>query len=337
MPSTTAIAPTASTTSTSNNNNNLRFADIGANLLDDRFIQGVYRGTFRHEPDVPQLMERAVNVGVKRIVLTAGTLEDSQLAVQTVREWRTRYPQIQWSCTIGIHPTRCQQEFVDSSLADHDVLAQLLLIAQDGMTDQSVSAIGEIGLDYDRLEFCSKDVQHTYLRQQLRTLAKPTGLPLFLHNRSAQSDLIDILRDESDCWQNSGGVVHSFDDTLELASQFVALGLYIGLNGCSLKTLDNLNVVRSLPLGKILLETDAPYCEIRSTHAGYSNVQTHFPAKPEKKFELGMCVKGRQEPCHILQVAQVVAGTKDVPLEVVADACYRNTCRLFGWPEEDTA
>lgn len=75
---------------------------------------------------------------------------------------------------------------------------------------------------------------------------------------------------------------------------------------------------------------------MRPTHAGYKYIQTQapFPARAEKKFERGCCVKNRQEPCHIVQVAEIVAGVKDVPLHTVAAACYENSLRLFGWNEE---
>ena len=313
----------------------LRFVDIGANLLDERFTQGVYHEKNRHEPDFDHVVSRAVQGGVKHIIMTAGTVEESANAVQQVRKLRQDpnvAEDIHFSCTVGVHPTRCLQEFVESSeRSDEESLQRLLEIAQDGMTDGCVVAIGEIGLDYDRLQFSPKDIQQKYLIRQLQVLAKGTGLPLFLHNRSVGSDLYDILKEHNDCWKH-GGVVHSFDDSHELAMKFIDdLGLYIGLNGCSLRTEENLLVAKELPLDRILLETDCPYCEIKRTHAGHHHVKTIFPTKQEKKFEKGLLVKGRCEPCQIIQVAEVVAGTKGVPLQEVADACYENSLTLYGW------
>jgi len=144
--------------------------------------------------------------------------------------------------------------FVDDPNTDADaLLKELLEIAQDGMKDGTVVAIGEIGLDYDRLEFCPADIQQQYLKRQLQIVALPTGLPLFLHNRSVGSDLYNILLDLG--WKN-GGVVHSFDDELELATKFIELGLFIGLNGCSLRTDESLENAKNLPLDRLLLETE---------------------------------------------------------------------------------
>lgn len=321
------------------NYSNLRFVDIGANLLEERFTHGIYRGTFRHEPDLDLIWQRAFSVGCRKIILTAGTIAESRAAVHKAREWNqdSRNPGIQFHSTVGVHPTRCRQEFVDGKAADnaHDLLDELYEIARDGQSDGTVVAIGEIGLDYDRLEFCPKDIQQNYLVQQLQHLAKPTGLPLFLHNRSVGKDLHDVLVAHRDCWK-AGGVVHSFDDTAELAERFLQLGLYIGLNGCSLRTPESLQVCyESLPLDRILLETDCPYCEIRATHPGSHHVKTQWPAKAEKKFERGATVKSRQEPCHIIQIAEVVAATKQVPLAELAETVYQSSCSLYGWSNED--
>jgi TatD DNase family protein len=130
----------------------MKFVDIGANLLDERFTEGSYNGKVRHEPDWEAVMERAVNSGVTHIILTAGTLRESRRALELVRELRPKNETIQFGCTVGVHPTRCSQEFLDSEFPAEQVLDELLELAQDGQTDQSVVALGEMGLDYDRLE-----------------------------------------------------------------------------------------------------------------------------------------------------------------------------------------
>ena len=78
------------------------------------------------------------------------------------------------------------------------------------------------------------------------------------------------------------------------------MDLYIGLNGCSLKTEENLEVVKNIPLDKILLETDAPYCDIRSSHASSKFVKTKFDKIKKEKMKKGLICKDRHEPCMIV-------------------------------------
>ena len=364
----------SSSTTTTPEQPAVRFVDIGANLLDERYTDGIYYGKQRHEPDFDLVLERAVQQGVTHVILTAGTLEESRKAVGVVetyrKKWRERteghpesrggQPPLFLGCTVGVHPTRCQQEFVDNptttttttsdgspdssaATAAERVLDELTGLLTKGCEDGSVVAMGEFGLDYDRLEFSPKDVQIEFFRRQLDRFRhgdhhpKLGVLPLFLHNRSVGRDLLEILLDHKDKPHPATGelvplqgVVHSFDDGLELARSFIDLGLYIGLNGCSLKTEENLEVVRDLPLDRILLETDCPYCEIKATHAGHGHVRTTFPKKVEKKYEAGKLVKGRNEPCQIVQVAEVIAGVKGIPVEEVARVCYQNSMDLYG-------
>jgi len=247
---------------------------------------------------------------------------------------------------VGVHPTRCQQEFIENVAAEEGktadtVLGELRELLSHAFDKGYIAAIGEIGLDYDRLEFTPKDVQNEFFRRQLDCFlyeGRPelASLPLFLHNRSVGSDVLEILgenRDrvnaQSEATVPIRGVVHSFDDSLELAEAFIDLGLYIGLNGCSLKTEENLAVVRELPLDRILLETDCPYCEIKATHAGHNYITTTFPKKPDKKFVMGTMVKGRNEPNQIVQVAEVIAGVKGITVREVADTCYKNSMDLY--------
>jgi TatD DNase family protein len=109
-----------------------------------------------------------------------------------------------------------------------------------------------------------------------------------------------------------GGVVHSFSDDAESRDRILAeTEFYIGVNGCSLKTEENLKVAAGIPLSRLMLETDCPWCEIKATHAGYKMIQTTFETKKDpKKWEEGFCVKNRSEPCHIVQVAEVMAKIK---------------------------
>lgn len=161
---------------------------------------------------------------------------------------------------MGCHPTRCN-EFE----SDPEKYYTQLCGAIEEHIDKVV-AIGECGLDYDRLHFCKADVQKLYFERQLDLVMK-YKLPLFLHCRNSFDDFYDIVQRNLDKITN-GGVVHSFDGTIEQALKLIDLGFYIGINGCSLKTEEQLNVVANIPNERILVETDCPWCAIRPSHAG---------------------------------------------------------------------
>lgn len=299
------------------------FIDIGANLADQMY-QGNYRGKERHDADLDTVLQRAWDNNLNKIIITAGTLEESREALKIARTDKRLF------CSAGVHPTRCSQEFGETEESWAKYMDGLRNFVEEGTAEGKIVALGELGLDYARLEFCNVETQKKGLLAQLE-LAKDFDLPLFLHNRETGKDLLNILKEHyfTDGVERAGGVVHSFDDSLELAEEFMDLGLYIGINGCSLKTEDNLKVVKALPLDKLLLETDCPWCDIRQTHAGSGFVQTKFDTKNEKKYESGCCVKGRYEPCHIAQVCEVIAGVKGISVEEVANATKENALTLF--------
>lgn len=320
--------------SSSNFPTELSFVDIGANLVDPMY-QGSYREKQRHEADLDIVVKRAWENNLEKIIITAGTVPESNKAMDLIEQINATDDQSNQRlfATCGVHPTRIQSEFGDTEDSWEETIQSMKQTIKTGIEKQQIVAIGELGLDYCRLQFCDAETQKRGFIAQLQ-IAKEINLPLFLHNRETGTDLLDILKehyfeDDSDSRVRAGGVVHSFDDSFELAQSFMELGLFIGVNGCSLKTDENLRVVQQIPLNRLLLETDCPWCDIRQSHAGFDHVQTKFPTKTEKRYELGSCVKGRYEPCHIRQVAEVVAGVKGVTVEEVAYHSKENAYKLF--------
>lgn len=121
------------------------FTDIGANLTDEMF-DGRYNGSRKHDPDRTQVLEKAWNIGMQKIILTVGTIFDCEPAFKITETDERLY------CTVGCHPTRCGEFLVDNEYFNK--LDQQIEEHKD-----KVVAIGEIGLDYDRLHFCEADVQ----------------------------------------------------------------------------------------------------------------------------------------------------------------------------------
>ena len=158
--------------------------------------------------------------------------------------------------TVGVHP--CQAKLFDEHPGGPSkMLEELRALALESKTSGLTVAFGEIGLDYDRLFLSPKEAQLKYFEAQL-DLSIELQMPLFLHSRAASEDFERLLSSRLDRLPK-GGLVHSFTGTLAEMNRLVALGLDIGVNGCSMKTEENLEVVKAIPLDRIQIETDGPW------------------------------------------------------------------------------
>ncbi|THV06012.1 Mg-dependent DNase, partial [Dendrothele bispora CBS 962.96] len=316
-----------------------RFIDIVVNLTDPVF-RGIHHGRRKHDDDFEAMMERSRKAGVKNMIVTGGSLRESTAALKLARECGMY-------ATVGCHPTRSAEfdKYKGGPEAYLDALDQLV---SSNLTGKGRAvAIGECGLDYDRLHFAGPEIQKRHFRSQL-SLAKKYHLPLFLHSRAAHVDFVQILRDEGfgenggKAVGGKGGVVHSFTGTISELNELMDMGFHISVNGCSLKTEENLAVVKTISPERIMLETDAPWCTMTSTHASKTHLDTlpaplrelYFPhsVKPER-FVYGSPVKGRNEPCAIGGVAWVIQSLNGVPLEKVTEKAWKNTVELFSLDE----
>ncbi|KIJ68207.1 hypothetical protein HYDPIDRAFT_106359 [Hydnomerulius pinastri MD-312] len=321
-------------------NQNHRFIDIGVNLTDPVF-RGVYHGKNKHEDDFSAMLERSRLAGVKNMIITGGSLQESKHALDLARQYGLY-------ATVGCHPTRSKEFDRYHGGPDAYLLALDKLIEGHLSGKGRVVAIGECGLDYDRTHFASQEVQKKHFRSQL-ILAKKYHLPLFLHSRAAHEDFVRILREEGFGEDGGravgakGGVAHSFTGSKEEAIELMDMGFHISVNGCSMKTEVNLEAVKVIRPDKLLLETDAPWCSMTSTHASKGRLDSlpaslrsrYFPVgvKPES-FVPGKAVKGRNEPSAIGGVAWVVHRLNEgVPFEKVTEKAYKNTIELFALDE----
>lgn len=292
-----------------------KYIDIGANLTDEMY-QGLYHGSKKHEPDLDAVLARAWDGGLDKIIITGGSTTDSQKAIEMAQSDSRLY------ATVGCHPTRCNDFLQDAE----GYLNSLKALIKDNK--DKVVAIGECGLDYERLHFCEKDIQLKYFEYQLQ-LSREFSLPLFLHCRAAADDLVAILAKNRD--SVVGGVVHSFDGSEDALQKILDLGMYIGINGCSLRTQENLEVVTKIPRDRLMIETDCPWCEVKPTHPGYTHVVTKFPTVKKEKYTVGSNnqVKGRNEPVNIIQVLEILAAVRKENIDELAVAIYDNTNKLF--------
>lgn len=294
--------------------------DIAANLLDDMF-RGVYNGKKKHEEDIDAVLARAASMGVDRIITASGSVEESAQSRDMISG---RVEKVDLYYTVGVHPTRSG---VFNEETRESVIESLKRLIEEGSATGRVVAVGECGLDYDRIEFCGKELQRIGFAEQLQ-LASLYDLPLLLHDRNTEGDFLTMIRENIHKLRR-GGVVHSCTGSMEEMIAYSELGLCIGVNGCSLKTAENLSVVAAIPLHLILLETDAPWCGIKNTHASKPSVRTDFPTKKNHQYISGYMVKDRCEPCHLINVLEAVAAVRSMDPTELAAQVRQNTDELF--------
>jgi len=163
-------------------------------------------------------------------------------------------------------------------------------------------AVGEIGLDY-HYDFSPREAQRLVLARQL-ALAGELGLPVILHNRESDEDLRRAVEAAP---RSLRGVLHCFLADQKMADWALARGLYIGVAGpITFEKVRHLpNIVRRVPLDRLLVETDAPYL-----------------APHPKRGQ-------RNEPAFVRYVAERLAEILGLPLEELAQRTTENACRLF--------
>jgi TatD DNase family protein len=241
----------------------------------------------RFKDDVDQVIERAKLAQVQSIITVGADLASSRQAVEFAR----RYPDV--IATVGVHPH-------DADSVSDSVLNEIAILAQD----EGVVAIGEIGLDY-HYDFSPRDVQRRVFAIQI-SLARELELPIVVHVREAYQDVMSILKSEHA--EDVGGIVHCFSGDREAAKDCLDMGFYISVGG--ILTFANSQelreIIRGLPMDRILLETDAPYL-------------TPVPYRGK-----------RNEPAYVVHVAEALANLKGITFDEVAETTTLNACKLFG-------
>ena len=236
------------------------------------------------ENDFDDVMKRIENE-LEGIVSIGFDLESSLKSI----ELANRYSFV--NAVIGVHP-------VDIKKYNDKVEKELERLA---LTEKKVVAIGEIGLDYHWMED-PKDVQIAGFRKQME-LAERVKKPVVIHTREALQDTLDVLKD----YKNVGGILHCYPGSLEAAKPFLDR-YYLGIGGTltfknNKKTKE---LVKNLPLEKIVLETDCPYL-------------TPVPFRGK-----------RNEPVYTKYVAEEMARIKEISVEEVISVTTENAKKIYG-------
>ena len=258
------------------------FIDIGSNLTHSSFAD-----------DLDAVMERAVNAGVTRQIVTGADLPSSRAAAALA----SAHPGALW-CTAGVHPHHASE--LDPS--KHEELRAILALPR-------VVAVGECGLDYYR-NFSPPSAQREAFVAQLK-IAASMAMPVFLHQRDAHEDFVAILAEFRPALV--GGVAHCFTGGPSELEAYLALDLSIGVTGwvCDERRGASLReAVPLIPAQRLMIETDAPYLLPRD-----------LPAHPPSR---------RNEPAFLPHIARAIAAIRGESADELAAVTTRNAARLFG-------
>lgn len=245
----------------------------------------------QYDKDREEMLQRALKEGVFMICVGVD-YESSKQGIELAQKHENIW------ASVGLHPNDNLNEIFEPEKY------------RDLLQKEKVVAFGEIGLDYYRTEKLEdQKFQKERFIQQLE-LARELKKPLILHCRDGKSgstgpayrDMIEIL---GEGYAINGGVVHSFTGNIEEARQFLDLGLHLGFNGIITFARQYDEIVKEIPLKRIILETDAPFL-------------TPEPYRGK-----------RNEPVYVTEVAKKIAELKNESLEKVIEQTTENCRQLF--------
>ncbi|MFH0806706.1 MAG: TatD family hydrolase [Candidatus Brennerbacteria bacterium] len=256
-----------------------------------------------YDDDRDAVMARAREAGV-RMINVGTTRKTSEAAVALAHA----YPDLCFA-VVGVHPSHAStSEYVDPSERaaggeepfDAELYAKLA-------KDPNVVAIGECGLDYFRVsDEVTKQKQRDLFLAHAR-FAKESGKPLMIHCRSAFPDLLKLLTANYSLLNTDNpGIIHFFTGTSEEARDLLALGFSFTFGGVITFTRDYDEIIKAIPVEKILSETDAPYVA---------------PVPYRGK---------RNEPAYVVEVVKKLAELKIVSVKEMAGHIQGNAKRIFG-------
>lgn len=249
--------------------------DSHAHLNDEQYAE-----------DREEVIQRAQEQGVTRILNVGFNRKTIEETLELAETHDFIYAAVGWHPVDAIHCTVEELDWIES-LSDHP----------------KVVALGEMGLDY-HWDQSPKGVQESVFRQQIR-LARELDMPIIIHNREADDDVIRILREEKA--EEVGGVMHCFSGSWEIASQCLDMNFHIGLGGPV--TFKNAKLPKEIavqvPLDRLLVETDSPYLAPHP-HRGKRN-----------------------ESGYVRLVAEKIAELRNMSVDEVARQTFANANRLF--------
>jgi TatD DNase family protein len=269
-----------------------------AGMIFDTHCHGYWHGLMHRLDEMRNNMRAA---GVTRTVQIGTDMENNRKALSLARDWGAET----W-CTAGFHPTHCQDLQQDSAQEWIDQLEALIRDNQD-----RIVGVGETGLDYFHLTPGKKDTQkkaqHIFFRVQA-ALALRLDLPLIIHTRNAAADTVALLKE----FGIKRAVIHCFSENPAFAQELLAWSGEIYFSFSGILTYKQATAVqdaaRTLPLNRILVETDAPFL---------------VPQAVRNAFKIN-------EPAFTQHVMDFLKTLRSEPGDEVEQAVWENSHRFFG-------
>lgn len=259
--------------------------DIGVNLTNKRF-----------DKDRIDVISRAKEHGLSKLLITGTNIEESLKALSLCQEFQQEFPDTLYA-TAGVHPH-------DADSVGDDYLTQLSQLA----SQTEIKAIGECGLDFNR-NFSAPEQQLKVFKEQV-DLASQLNMPLFLHQRDAFEPWFSVLEPFLD--KVPAMVAHCFTGNEQELKKCLAAGMYIGITGwlCDERRGHELrDIVRLIPLDRLLIETDSPYLTPRTI-------------RPKPK-------SSRNEPSYLPYVVEQLADLISIDQEDIACQTSSNAETVF--------
>lgn len=242
------------------------------------------------EKDLEKVIKNANDSGVNKMMVAGVTQQSARKAIQIATKYEGVY------AAVGVHPH-------DAKACNLPVIDDLRALAK---SSPRVRAWGEIGLDFNRM-FSPQIDQERWFIAQIEAAAD-LGLPLILHERDSEGRFAEILKKHLQPGQR--GVVHCFSGNDRELKTYLDMGLYIGVTGIltvKSRGTDLRRMVPTIPLKRLLIETDAPYLT---------------PTPQRNRFR-------RNEPAFVRSVFERLAQVLSLAPEKLAPVLWENTCRLF--------
>lgn len=261
----------------------------------------------KFDEDRENVIQRAIDAGVTRMLVPGTTLETSRQAIELAEKYEQVY------AAVGVHPT-------DAETLNEENINELFHLAEH----EKVAAIGEIGLDYYWVKEPEKQSRQKIVFNSQVQIADALNKPLVIHLREAGDathgpvfdDLFELMESWFEKWMQENhplgvqpGVLHSFNGDLPLAEKAVARGFFLGVTGPVTypKNEAHRAMIKNIPLERLLIETDAPF----------------LPPVPYRG--------KRNEPAFVCHIADKISEIHSKSPAETALLTTANAKRLFAW------